>query len=481
MHLREDLAALQERAPDLAVTLEQARAVLNSASTSRGSGLDTAGDIAQVYGAESDLLNERRRAARDWDATVDQIRLTEGFRHFLRPVPFNDLRAAAPDGAVVVVNISRHGSHALIVTAAAVQHPNAGVVVVDLPAASMATVVQHANTVLRAQFRAADPSTDWQTKEADRHGVFDVLEWAWQAIAEPVLTVLGHTQTPEGRIEDRPRVWWCLTGPASVLPLHAAGRHPRTMPQYSAMGEAAAITHSVVGRVVSSYTSTLTTLIRTRARPAPDRVRQLAVGVSAAPSYAASAGALPAVPVELQAVAGHLSTPEFATHLLDLTATRQSVLEALPDHTWLHLSCHGIQHPTDASRSAFLLYDQPLILADLATLDLREADLAFLAACQTATGDLRLLDEALHLAAVLQLIGYRQVLATLWSISDAAAPAMADIVYAHLSHPDPDEPGCTDRPEAARAPYALHHAVTRLRQICPGEPLLWAPYIHLGI
>ena len=130
--------------------------------------------------------------------------------------------------------------------------------------------------------------------------------------------------------------------------------------------------------------------------------------------------------------------------------------------------------------SAFLLYDQPLTLAELAALDLRETDLAYLAACQTATGDLRLLDEALHLAGALELIGYRHVLATLWSIADAAAPAMADITYAHLLHPEPDHPDLADQPEAARAPYALHHAVTYLRQAAPDEPLLWAPYIHLG-
>jgi CHAT domain-containing protein len=236
----------------------------------------------------------------------------------------------------------------------------------------------------------------------------------------------------------------------------------------------------VAGRAISSYTPTLTALTRTRTRPAPGRIRQLAVGVPETPSYLPGARPLAGVPAELQAVANYLPTPEHATRLLGLTATQQAVLEALPGHSWLHLSCHGVQHPADASLSAFLLDDQPLTLADLAALNLREIDLAYLAACQTAAGDLRLLDEALHLAGALQLVGYRHVLATLWSISDAAAPAMADITYAHLLHPDPDHPNPTDRPQAARAPYALHHAVTRLRQAHPGEPLLWAPYIHLG-
>ena len=480
LHLRQDLSALQERAPDLAAVLEASRAVLNKSSSSLIRGLEAAGDVERVQAAEQQMLEERRRAARDWDAAVDQIRQLEGFEHFLRPVPFADLRAAASDGPAVIVNISRQGSHALIVTPAAGPNPEPAVLVVDLPAAPIGAVIDQANALLGALRRAGDPATDWQTKEDDRHAVFDVLAWCWQAITEPVLTALGYTHTPSGRIEEWPRVWWCPTGPATILPLHAAGRHPRTATQYQAMGEAAAVADTVAGRVVSSYTPTLTALIRARARPAPSRVRLLAAGVPEAPGYAPDAGPLPAVPAELQVLASYLPPPGHATHLLGPAATRQAVLDALPGHCWLHLSCHGIQHPADASHSAFLLHDQPLTLADLAALDLRDTDLAYLAACQTAAGDLRLLDEALHLAGALQLVGYRHVLATLWSISDDDAPHMADVTYARLLHPDPDNPGPADRPQAARAPHALHHAVTRLRQAVPGEPQLWAPYIHLG-
>ena len=479
-HLRQDLAALRDRAPDLTAVLERSRAILNEPSTTLIHDPDTAGDVDQVQRVEQQMLEERRQAARDWDAAVDQIRQIEGFENFLRPVPFTELRAAASGGPVVIVNISGHASHALIVTQATGPAPDDSVVVVALPAAPMDTVIDQADNLLGALNRAGDPTVDWQTKEDDRHVVFNVLAWCWQAIAEPVLTALGHTHMPQEEIEEWPRVWWSPTGPAAVLPLHAAGRHPRTTTQYRAMGEAAALADSVAGRVTSSYTPTVAALARARARAAPGRVRQLAVGVPEAPAYVPRASSLPAVLDELQVLAAYLSTPEHATHLLGPTATQQAVLTALPDHSWLHLSCHGIQHPADAALSAFLLHDQPLTLADLAALNLRETDLAYLSACQTATGDLRLLDEALHLAGALQLIGYRHVLATLWSIADAAAPAMADITYAHLLHPDPDHPNPADQPEAARASCALHHAVTYLRQAAPDEPLLWAPYIHLG-
>ncbi|MGD0555423.1 MAG: CHAT domain-containing protein [Streptosporangiaceae bacterium] len=264
------------------------------------------------------------------------------------------------------------------------------------------------------------------------------------------------------------------------LPLHAAGRHPRTTSEYEKMGEAAAIADSVTGRVVSSYALTLTNLVRARTPPAPGQVRQLVVGVSEALSYLPGASPLRGVLTELQVVKHYLHASENVTYLGDQDATKTAVLEALRCHSWLHMSCHGVQDPDDASRSAFMLHDQPLTLADLADLHLDETDLAYLAACQTATGDLWLLDEALHLAGALQLAGYRHVLATLWNISDAAARVMADITYTHLLYADPDHPSPADRPWSARAPFALHWGITRLRQNHPDVPSLWAPYVHFG-
>lgn len=95
-------------------------------------------------------------------------------------------------------------------------------------------------------------------------------------------------------------------------------------------------------------------------------------------------------------------------------------------------------------------------------------------------GDLRLLDEALHLAGGLQLTGYRHVLATLWSIPDAAAPAVAEAIYAHLCHPGPGHPGPDDRAEVALGP-ARPAPRGHLAALGPSrELLLWVPYIHLG-
>ncbi|MFC0111318.1 CHAT domain-containing protein [Kibdelosporangium aridum] len=77
------------------------------------------------------------------------------------------------------------------------------------------------------------------------------------------------------------------------------------------------------------------------------------------------------------------------------------------------------------------------------------------------------MDEAIHLAASMQLLGYRNVIATMWSIYDSLAPQIADTVYDALS-------------STSDVAYALHQAVANLRAQHPTDPLAWAPYLHTG-
>ena len=115
------------------------------------------------------------------------------------------------------------------------------------------------------------------------------------------------------------------------------------------------------------------------------------------------------------------------------------------------------------------MWDGPLTLGALAAQPTRGRDLAFLSACQTATGSVRHLDEAIHLAAAMQFLGYRGVVATMWTIADSPAPAVADVFYGAVA----------GQPDAAAE--ALHRAAGALRREDPTNPLRWAPYLHIGI
>jgi CHAT domain-containing protein len=95
-----------------------------------------------------------------------------------------------------------------------------------------------------------------------------------------------------------------------------------------------------------------------------------------------------------------------------------------------------------------------------------------LSACQTAAGSVRHIDEAIHLAAAMQFLGYQHVIATIWTIFDSPAPAVAEIFYSALTR--------TGRLDPEQAAEALHQAIRSLYRADPTNPLLWAPYIHLG-
>ncbi|THU86946.1 hypothetical protein K435DRAFT_682640, partial [Dendrothele bispora CBS 962.96] len=138
-----------------------------------------------------------------------------------------------------------------------------------------------------------------------------------------------------------------------------------------------------------------------------------------------------------------------------------------------------IQDIINPLSSAFALYDGRLELNTLTRLSLKNAELAVLSACQTATGDGNLPEEAVHLAAGMLAAGYHSVIATMWSIRDSDAPLIVDKLYANLL-------GCRDNSEGQKAKltpaYALHEAVKHLREEV-GEMnfVRWVPFIHFRV
>ena len=162
------------------------------------------------------------------------------------------------------------------------------------------------------------------------------------------------------------------------------------------------------------------------------------------------------------------------TWLNGTDASVDAVLKGMEEHSWVHLACHGIQ-AKDPTKSSFLLQDGELELATLMSKSFKHAEIAFLSACQTATGDEKLPEEAVHLAAGMLYAGYSSVFATTWSIYDAAAPVVAKEVYRYLLNElkegDGIHPG-----------YALHHAVRKLRQqVGENDFLSWVPFVHFGL
>ena len=357
----------------------------------------------------------------------------------------------------MIVNASRYGCHALIADAGRER-----VRVVSLPDLSLDAALDHANRMLRVLANISSPERSRQDYEQGRHVMLGILDWLWDVIAEPVLTALGYAAGP-GVGDPWPWMRWCPIGPLTILPIHAAAHHPH-------LGtDGASDADWVPGRVISSYTPTLTELTRTRPPAGPEPVRQLAVGMPVTP------GLLPllAAQTELDVIANHFPPGKGSLQLAGPQATRADVLAALGSHSWVHLACHARQEQAAPDRSGFVLWDGTLTINDIAAQPTQRRDLAFLSACQTATGSVRHLDEAIHLAAAMQFLGYRHVIATMWAITDSRGPYVADSVYTELTR--------DGIPDATRAAEALHHSIRALRQNdLTDNPLLWAPYIHLS-
>jgi CHAT domain-containing protein len=160
--------------------------------------------------------------------------------------------------------------------------------------------------------------------------------------------------------------------------------------------------------------------------------------------------------------------------LVDADATVEGVMRGMQESNWVHFACHGVQDIANPTDSGLLLAGRSrLKLSDIIKMALPYAELAFLSACQTATGSEDLSEEAVHLAAGMQLAGYRAVIATMWMISDSDAPCVADDVYACLFR--------EKRPDHTQAARALHYAIQQLRRSPGGKSYSsWVPYIHIG-
>jgi len=430
-----EAAAAAVRAGDSARAvelLEEGRAILlHQALDTRvgitGLGADLTARLDALQQEIDGAPDPRRRhaAAREWDRLVAEIRSRPGFARFLRSPELPAL-LPAPGQTAVLINPADFGSDAFLVTAA-------GVRVVPLPLMRTDDLRDRV-----AAFRRA-------LAERSRATIDDTLDWLWRTTAEPILDAL-----PDGS-----HVHWCPTAMLSFLPLHAAARHPSEPGQ------------SVLDRVVSSYALSLRSLRFTSRRPDPPPGRRslLVVAMPETPG-------LPALPGARREAATLTGLP-VRTHVLAGTgAVRDAVSQAVAEHAWAHFACHAGQDLRDPSAGRLYLHDGHLTVADLSRLRLEHAQFAFLSACDTARGGLRLPDEALHLGGALQLAGYQHVIATLWPIGDQIAATITERVYDQLRTLDGLAP--------SNAASALHHAVRALRERYPHDPSLWASYVHFG-
>ncbi|KAG9011713.1 hypothetical protein FRB94_007946 [Tulasnella sp. JGI-2019a] len=394
---------------------------------------------SDVPGTEDKIAREAG-VSKKWFETVGRIRRLPGFSDFLMPTPWDRLQTAAAGGPVIIVNISRIRSDAIIIP----QDLSTTSLVIHLPLAKPGVVRKLSND-LRDAVRT-QPS-DITTKIAN------VLRELWDIIVIHVAKGLESNL----KVPRRSRVWWCLTSIAWSLPFHAAGP---SVPEKRGFSD----------RYTSSYTPTLTTLIRSweaHKRPVPAKPvpRILMVGMIQTPGEAS----LPCVSEEIARIQ---KASESVTVLEGPAATRDEILSHLNDHSWAHFACHGFQDEKNAFDSHFLLVQKRLTLLDILKSGLPNAELAFLSACHSAAGDARMPDEAIHLAAGIQFSGFAGVVGTLWSMADVDGPDVAEEFYKYVFRNG-------ERADYTDAASALAAATSALRR--KKVPLeRWINFVHYG-
>lgn len=127
---------------------------------------------------------------------------------------------------------------------------------------------------------------------------------------------------------------------------------------------------------------------------------------------------IPGVELETRDIAAiaTLHDVKIVSHLVGSTTVAKTS-ESIKVANIMHLACHGIQDPEDATRSGFCLGDGRLSISELMQLDIKHGFLAFLSACETARGSEDQPDQAMHLAAAMLFVGFKSVVATMWSVT----------------------------------------------------------------
>ncbi|KAJ7463357.1 TPR-like protein [Mycena latifolia] len=458
LNLRTPVDDLHMLHPELAAELISISSLLETSSTSNRAEAAGVGpsqslwDTAQKY---HDLALQR-------DKLLEQIRGLAGFERFLLPKLISELSSAAEIGPVVLLNTSSYRCDALILI------PGLGDEVMHVPLPDFTLdQAQHLTKALGSLVRGAVRSN---RLDACREGELPpdeefsrILSALWMKIVKPVLDGLALTNP---LYQDPGRIWWCPTGPLAFLPIHAAGQY----------GQEAAFGSKLSDFLISSYTPSLSALIEgfRAEQESQDRLQLLAV---AQPS-AVGQNPIPGTIKEIASIERLAQGVIPVLHLEQDMATVESVQKAMRESRWAHFACHGLQDIFTPTNSALLLAgDSKLTLSDIIQLQLPHADLAFLSACQTATGSKDLEDESVHLTAGMLLAGYRGVIGTMWSIKDDDGPRVASDVYTHLFKTSP--------PDSTMAAEALHLAVRKLRDSdCAGGTKSfprWVPFIHVGV
>ncbi len=346
------------------------------------------------------------RAQQRLQQAIETLRAqVPGFAHFLRSLPFAEIRQQASDAPLVYLAATEHGSMALVVRAEG--EPEA-VTLADVTGEILRKKVyipaknSHPGGYLGAYMTWRDNPRDRGSPTAWFSALDETLLWLGERVMGPLVAHLQQT-LPEGAV-----VRLIPGGLFGLLPLHAA-RLPTP--------EAATPTYALDA---FCFTFAPSAQALSHARRAAAR-----------PAHSLLAVDNPDSSLEFSRyeVAAALQFFDNPTHLPNGSATVEQVRAVLGEHEVLHFSTHGTAGWTDAEQSQLLLADGVLTLRDMFALRLQSPRLAVLSACETGVPGLERADEAEGLPSGLMQAGVPGVLGSLWPVNDLSTAMLMARFY----------------------------------------------------
>ncbi|KAJ7081731.1 CHAT domain-containing protein, partial [Mycena epipterygia] len=382
---------------------------------------------------------------------LKEIRQQPALQYFLLSKPYKELCHASRGGPVVILNSHRdHCDGILILHPTSdsdpvhVSFPNVTLDMLKSQQEALQGLFGHCNVRTRGEStstRLFGQREGFASKP--REECFsDILAWLWTCIVGPVYHALESHGIHNGRL------WWLPTGAFTGLPLHAS---------------------PPADQFIHSYTATLGSLLDSYSKKSSTAPKVGVVGVT---DTGSGSNYLPGVEQEIKNILSIIPKEQIEC-LEGKQATVDAVKLQLHNCSWMHLACHGTQDVVDPTKSCLLLCGGNLEMETILRMPLKNAEFVFLAACQTAMGDAKLVNESFHLGGGFIAAGFRGAIGTMWSMNDSDGPVVAEVVYSHLFREG-------RQPQASDAAEALHLAVKELKERKISYEH-WIPFIHMGI
>ncbi|MEM7034635.1 MAG: CHAT domain-containing protein, partial [Chloroflexota bacterium] len=178
---------------------------------------------------------------------------------------------------------------------------------------------------------------------------------------------------------------------------------------------------------------------------------------------------LPFAALEAEIIADQYNT----TPILGLDATEQAVRQRIAEADVVHFAAHGAYNPQTPLNSAIYFapdetHDGALTVGEVYGLDLTQANLVVLSACQTQLGDLSAGDDVIGLTRAFFFAGSPTVVASLWNVNDEATGMLMVRFYQYLDN------------GLSKAAALRQAQLDMLKQPQLAEPFFWSAFVMSG-